>query len=124
MNWTRSTVPRCERGMSLMNFSVLARAVLKYLHDNCPVTPEKLNFQAELKAASHWHWFKENEQIQFVSGPFDDMQLKKVAAITLRSWINELGEIEKQENKSKLSSSPKMREDAIEEQISGDYKSF
>lgn len=108
-----------------MNVSILVRAVLKYLHDNCPVTPEEFNFQAELKAASHWYWFNDNEQIQFVSGPFDDIKLiKKAAEITLRSWINELGEIEKQANKSKLSSSPKMREDAIEEQISGDYKLF
>ncbi|KAJ7371942.1 hypothetical protein OS493_022040 [Desmophyllum pertusum] len=42
---------------------------------------------------------------------------KKVAEITLRSWINELGEIEKQANKSKLSSSPKCERDAIEDRF-------
>lgn len=115
MNWTRSTVPPCNKGMSQMNVSVLVCAVLEYLKDHQPATPEECNFQAELKAASHWHWFKENERMQFVSGPFDDIRLKKVADLALKRWTHKLNEIESQ---------AEMEEDTedIDEQISGDNK--
>ncbi|XP_073249909.1 uncharacterized protein [Porites lutea] len=42
--------------MSLINFSMLVHAINVYLNDNYPEAPEDFNFQAELKAASHWHW--------------------------------------------------------------------
>ena len=121
MNWTKSTVPPCERGISQMNFSVLVRAVLEYLQDNHPTTPEEYNFQAELKAASHWYWPKDDEPIRFVLGRFDDIQLKKVAAGALRSWTHKLNEMESRAETqgdtedSDLSCS-------IEEQISGNCK--
>lgn len=77
-----------------MNVNFLARAVSMYLNDNSPVTPEEYNFQAELKAASHWRFLNENEQIKFVSGPYDYEQVKVAAAFALRRWIEELSEIE------------------------------
>lgn len=104
-----------------MNFSVLVRAVLEYLQDNHPTTPEEYNFQAELKAASHWYWPKDDEPIRFVLGRFDDIQLKKVAAGALRSWTHKLNEMESRAETqgdtedSDLSCS-------IEEQISGNCK--
>ncbi|XP_078351308.1 uncharacterized protein LOC144636041 [Oculina patagonica] len=114
MNWTKSTVPQCKRGMSQMNFSVLVRAVLEYLKDNHPTTPEEFNFQAELKAASHWHWYKDNEPTQFVSGPFDEEQLKKVAEVALSSWTHKLNEMKSEAEKLQA----KMQEAGEENELS------
>lgn len=93
MTWIKITVPACERGMSQMNVNVLVHAVLKYLHASNPVTPEDFNFRAELKAASHWYWFKKEEDMKFVMGPFDDIRVKTVALIYLYGWLNELDEL-------------------------------
>jgi len=82
-----------------MNVSVLVQAVLEYLKDNPPITPQESNFQAELKAASHWYWFEENERMQFVSRHFDDMQLKKIAKLALERWTEKLNEIESEAQK-------------------------
>ncbi|XP_022810607.1 uncharacterized protein LOC111347645 isoform X2 [Stylophora pistillata] len=92
--WKPSKMPICKRGVPIMNVNFLARAVSMYLKDNSPVTPEEYNFQAELKAASHWRFLNENEQIKFVSGPYDYEQVKVAAAFALRRWIEELSEIE------------------------------
>lgn len=111
-----------------MNFSTLVGAVLEYLKDNHPTTPEECNFQAELKAASHWHWYKDNERTQFVSGPFVDEQLRKVAKVALRSWTHKLNEIESEAEKLQAKMQEAGEENDlscnIEEQISGDYKHF
>lgn len=82
-----------------MNFSILVHAVLEYLKDHHPAAPEESNFQAELKAASHWYWFKDNERTQFVSHHFDDIQLKKVAKVALKRWTQKLNELELQAEK-------------------------
>lgn len=92
--WKPSKMPICKRGIPVMNVNFLARAVSMYLNDNSPVTPEEYNFQAELKAASHWRFLSENDQIKFVSGHFDDVQVKKAAAFALKRWNKELSEIE------------------------------
>lgn len=108
-----------------MNVNFLARAVSMYLKDNSPVTPEEYNIQAELKAASHWRFLSENEQIKFVSGPYDDVQVKEAAAFALRRWNKELSEIESGETDAH-----KMQDDdrdysedasSIEERISGKF---
>jgi len=81
-----------------MDSQVVMQAVLHYLIDNPPTTPEDFNFQAELKAASHWHWPKDDEPLKFVSCPYDDLHVKKVAAITLKSWKEELNKARIKEN--------------------------
>ena len=39
--------------MSLVDFDTLMTAVLVYMKNHYPNTPDEFNFQAELKAASH-----------------------------------------------------------------------
>jgi len=100
ITWTQTSVPPSyPRGMTRMNVSVLVHAVLEYLKDHRPTTPQESNFQAELKAASHWYWFKENERMQFVSRHFDDVQLKKIAKLALERWTKKLNEIKRQAKK-------------------------
>ena len=109
-----------------MNVSVLVLAVLEYLKDHRPTTPQESNFQAELKAASHWYWFEQNERMQFVSRHFDDMQLKKIAKLALERWTKKL--IEKESQAQTLLSAKQGDSDdsdssgSIEDEISGDCK--
>ena len=104
-----------------MNVNFLVRTVLKYVNENSPDTPEEFNFRAELKAASHWQFFNDNERIKFVTGPFDDIRVKKVAAIALRHWIKELSEIEdgRTDAKCKMEDDDEDALGATEERISG-----
>ena len=127
IKWTQTPVPPSyPRGMTRMNVSVLVHAVLEYLEGHSPTTPQESNFQAELKAASHWYWFKENERMQFVSRHFDDMQLRRVAKLALERWTKKLNEIKngaqtllsaKQGDSDESDSSG-----SIEDEISGDCK--
>lgn len=109
-----------------MNVSVLVHAVLEYLEDHRPTTPQESNFQAELKAASYWHWFKENERMQFESRHFDDMQLKKVAKLALERWTKKLNELKRQAqtllSAEQWDSDDSDSSGSIEDEISGDSK--
>ena len=80
----------------MMDFDVISQAVLHYMIDNPPTTPEDFNFHVELKAASHWHWPKEDERPNFAPGPHDEMRLKKAAAVAFKSWNEELCQARKQ----------------------------
>ncbi|XP_074607962.1 uncharacterized protein LOC141860681 [Acropora palmata] len=55
LKWQKTTVPQCSGGLSLMDLSPLVQAVIVYMKDHYPTTPEELNFHAELKAASQWY---------------------------------------------------------------------
>ena len=81
-----------------MNFNVVVHAVLQYMSNNPPRTPEDYNFQAELKAASYWRWldeeeFKDAEQVQFVDGPHENSRVLKAVRATLKTWVSELAEL-------------------------------
>ena len=104
-------MPQCEPGLSMMDIQVVNQAVLHFLIDNPPTTPEHFNFQAELKAASHWHWPKYDEPLNLVSGPHDDLRVKMVAARALKSWKEEL-------HKASIEESTDSSDD-LEEYISG-----
>lgn len=97
-------MPKCDAGMSVMDFNVIVDAVLDYMTDNPPTTPEEYNYQAELKAASHWDWSGDDEPLNLVPGPHNDSRIKKAAAITLQSWIKELDKLKKQSVEGKQSS--------------------
>lgn len=100
IKWKPASVPvPCKQGMSRMNVSVLVHAVLEYLKDHRPTTPQESNFQAELKAVSHWYWFKDNEPMNFVSRHFDDRPFKKIAKLALKRWTQKLNEMETQAQK-------------------------
>ena len=75
--------------MSLMDDSTLVQAVLIYMKDNFPKTPQDFNSHAELKAASHWHW-SDDDNRPLEPGPHDDFRVKSAAKTTLEKWENEL----------------------------------
>jgi len=107
-----------------MDVSVLVHAVLEYLKDNRPTTPQESNFQAELKVASYWYWFEEHEPMKFVSRHFDDVQLKKVAKLALERWTKKLN-VTKREAQKWLSAEQEDNDESsgsIEDEISGDCK--
>ena len=95
----------------MMEICVIDQAVLHFLIHNPPSTPEDFNFHAELKAASEWCWPKDDEPMKRAPGPHDDWRLKKVAAIALKNWKEELSQAKKQENTDSR--------DNLEEYISG-----
>ena len=96
--------------MSLMDFGTLVTAVLVYMKNHYPNTPDEFNFQAELKAASHWYWHPESEQSPYdkeenflsetkypepVLGPYKDLRVKIAALETCRKWVSDLEEKKK-----------------------------
>ena len=127
--------------MSLMDFSTLVRAVLVYMKDHYPTTPDEYNFQAELKAACHWYWHPSGRKDRcqeegdcssiklpkLRSGPHRDIRVKIAALVTSRKWISVLEEIKMESSLPKSSqrvekngeSSPD--EDGNEERIYGVY---
>ena len=93
-----------------MDFDTLVTAVLIYMKNHYPTTPDEFNFQAELKAASHWYWHPESEQSpydkeeNFLSetkypepalGPHKDLRVKIAALETCRKWVSDLEEKKK-----------------------------
>ena len=88
--------------MSVIGFTTLAQAILDYIRDNRPSSPEEFNFQAELKAASHWRWLKEKVP-QFKPGPHDDSRIVKAATKSLSKWINDVKKIKEQLSEKGLS---------------------
>ena len=60
--------------------------------DHYPTTPEEFNFQAELKAASHWHWPKDDKEEfkSVVAGYHDNCRLITAVKKTLIKWYKEL----------------------------------
>ena len=68
---------------------MLVYAINVYLAENDPETPEDFNFQAELKAASHWDWL-DDEKRCLELGPHDDRRVKLAAKQTFDKWVEEL----------------------------------
>lgn len=89
-------MPQCHGGMSVMDFNVIVQAVLEYMIDNPPTTPQEYNYQAELKAASHWDRFEGDKPLKLKPGPHDDSRIQKAASFTLRSWIKDLDQLKRQ----------------------------
>ena len=106
-----------------MDFSTLVRAVLVYMKDHYPTTPDEYNFQAELKAASHWYWYpKSNENPghekeactsiklpELGSGPHKDDRVKIAALATCKKWSRVLQELKMELSPPK--SSKRVKED-------------
>lgn len=82
----------------MINFSTLVQAVTVYMKENYPTTPEEFNFQAELKAASHWHWPKEMEKINLVAGPHNDCRVITAARNAITIWKKELDDNRKKQS--------------------------
>ena len=69
-----------------MNVSPLVQAMIVYMKDHYPTTPEELNFHAELKAASQWCWSDDYKQVVVKKVPAGDCRLKFAATETLKTW--------------------------------------
>lgn len=105
-----------------MDFDTLVTAVLVYMKNHYPTTPDEFNFQAELKAASHWYWYPGSEKSLYdkeenflletkypepALGPHKDLRVKIAALETCRKWASDL------EEKKKMS--PRKKNHRIEE---------
>ena len=122
LDWKEIKLETCDGGMSLMDFSTLVRAIMVYMKDHYPTTPDEYNFQAELKAAGHWYWYpksnknsghKEEDHTsiklpELVSGPHKDNRVKIAALETCKKWISVLKEL-------KMESSPHKRSKRVKE---------
>ena len=74
-----------------MDFSKLVQAEIIYMKDHYPTTAEEFNFQAELKAASHWCWpEKVQRPLSLKPGPPNDCRVKIAAQKTCQKWIEEV----------------------------------
>lgn len=120
--WKKTKLEKCKGGMSLMDFGTLVTAVLVYMKNHYPTTPDEFNFQAELKAASHWYWYPGSEKSLYdkeenflletkypepALGPHKDLRVKIAALETCRKWASDL------EEKKKMS--PRKKNHRIEE---------
>lgn len=76
--------------MSLLDCNSLVQAIVEYMKDNYPITPEEFNFQAELKVVSHWHWFEGKESPRRKPGPRDDFRIKRAVKKTLQKWCRDV----------------------------------
>ncbi|PFX17593.1 hypothetical protein AWC38_SpisGene18075 [Stylophora pistillata] len=108
VTWNITKLEKCKGGMSLMDFGTLVRAVLVYMKNHYPTTPDEFNFQAELKAASHWYWHPGSEQSLYnkdghlssetkhpepVLGPHKDLRVKIAALDTCKKWVRDVQEL-------------------------------
>ena len=80
---------------SLLDAKVLRQLVRVYLTSNPPKTAKDFNYQAELKAVSHWRWLKDGAEADLVPGPHHDQRLKEAANFVLEKWEKELNERQK-----------------------------
>jgi len=94
---------------------MLVHAINVYLNDNYPKTPEDYNFQAELKAASHWDW-SDDEKRCLVLGPHDDRRVKSAAKETFDKWAEELNKEMEQPSQKPTADS---RSSGRDERLSG-----
>ena len=101
-----------------MNLSPLVQAVVVYMMNHVPITPEELNFHAELKAASHWCFSDDYEQLAMKEVPVNDCRLRIAATETLKTWEKEKEDLEssKDRNKDKDGDSS---DESVDEQLSG-----
>ena len=101
-----------------MNRSPLVQAVVEYMGDNYPTTPEELNFHAELKAASYWCWLDDYSQLVRKEVSIDNCQLKIAVTETLKSWKKEEKELLGRKG-NKMDKDSDSSDYTVDEQLSG-----
>ena len=78
-----------------MDLSPMVQAVIVYMKDHYPTTPKELNFHAELKAVSQWHWLEDKGNgTGLKEVPADDCRLKIAVRETLKTWEKEKEDLE------------------------------
>ena len=100
-----------------MNLSPLVQAVVVYLIDHLPTTPEELNFHAELKAASHWCWSDDCNQ-PVMKEALDNCRLKIAVTETLKTWKEEEAELQRSKD-NKMDKDSDSSDESLDEQLSG-----
>ena len=115
LKWVKTSRFECQRGVSLIGFSMLVYTINVYLDENDPETPEDFNFQAELKAASHWDWLDDEHRCLEIV-PHDDRRVKLAAKQTFDKWVEELNKEREQPSKESKDDSCSSDED---ERVSG-----
>ena len=78
----------------MLDAKILRRLVRVYLTGKPPKTAADFNYQAELKAVSHWRWLKDGAEEELMPGPHHDPRLKEAADFVLEKWKKELFERE------------------------------
>ena len=97
-----------------MDLIPMVQAVIVYMRDHYPTTPEELNFHAELKAASQWCWSEDYNQLVMKKAPFDDCRLIIAATETLKTWKKEEADLQTRKTEESDSS-----DENVDEQLSG-----
>lgn len=104
----------------------MVQAVVVYMKDHYPTTPEELNFHAELKAASKWYWLKDNgNSLALKEVPSDDWRLKIAVRQTLQTWEKEEKDLEsklqaKQQAKLQGTNDSDSSYDDVDDELSGE----
>ena len=102
-----------------MDLSPLVQAVIVYMKDHYPTTPQELNFHAELKAASQWCWSDDYHKLVVKKVPVDDCRLKIAATATLRTWEKVEKDLLKRTEANKKDRGNDSSDESADEQLSG-----
>ena len=104
-----------------MELSPLVQAVIVYMKDHFPTTPEELNFHAELKAASQWYWLNDRKEPSALKkAPAHDCRLKIAVRDTLGTWEKEEKDLREKLQSTEGSDSS---DDSVDEELAGEHGS-
>ena len=102
-----------------MELSPLVQAVIVYMKDHFPSTPEELNFHAELKAASQWYWLNDRKEPSALKKvPAHDCRLKIAVRDTLGTWEKEEKDLREKLQSTEGSDSS---DDSVDEELAGEH---
>jgi len=119
LKWEKTAVPPCDGGFSLMELSPLVQAVIVYMKDHFPTTPEELTFHAELKAASQWYWLNNKKEPSALKKvPAHDWRLKIAVRDTLGTWEKEEKDLREKLERTEGSDSS---DDSVDEELSVEH---
>ncbi|XP_015774992.1 PREDICTED: uncharacterized protein LOC107353184 [Acropora digitifera] len=85
--------------------------------NHLPTTPEELNFHAELKAASHWCWSDDSNQL-VMKEALDNCRLKIAVTETLKTWKEEEAELQRSKD-NKMDKDGDSSDESLDDQLSG-----
>jgi len=102
-----------------MELSPLVQAVIVYMKDHFPTTPEELTFHAELKAASQWYWLNNKKEPSALKKvPAHDWRLKIAVRDTLGTWEKEEKDLREKLERTEGSDSS---DDSVDEELSVEH---
>ena len=102
-----------------MDLSSLVQAVIVYMKDHYPTTPQELNFHAELKADSQWCWSDDYHKLVMKKVPVDDCRLNIAGTATLRTCEKEEKYLRKRTEANKKDKGNDSSDESADEQLLG-----